>query len=114
MNQYIDNNSINDLFDHARKNLESNQIIMIPFNPDNIGIGYLGNGNVVWDRMQPEKYGDYRKVAFIQGRPNQNPTSEEPVIVTIYAPSKTYIEELKKYISSSYNVTEFIYKPNLY
>jgi len=87
---------------------------MKPFDVKNIGIGYLGNGNVVWDEVQPEKHSDYRQVAFVQGRPNQNPTNEEPVVVTIYAPNRTYIHELKKYLSSKYNVTEFIYKPNLY
>jgi hypothetical protein len=78
------------------------------FNKDNIGFGFMGNGQVVWDRTIHER-GDYKKVAHVQGKANEPVKEGEPVEVTLFTSQlpTDYTIQLKAYLSTFYSIKKF-------
>ena len=67
------------------------------FLADNIGQGFMGNGHVIWDRSIVEN-SDFKKVAFIQGKPNARVMQGDDVQIYVYQVNERYDKELISYI----------------
>ena len=63
----------------------------------------MGNGQVVWDRTINEN-GDYKKVAFLQGKQNEPIGKGDEVDITLYVPNEQYGKDLKKYFETNKNI----------
>lgn len=79
------------------------------FDRKNLGFGFMGNGEVVWDRTIKER-GDYKKVAHVQGRPNERVAPDDNVTIKLFTDELTpeYTAQLKAYLSTFYSVKKFI------